>query len=34
VIEVVGAVDSENRNVGVNDKKGGMSQEWDIIYVD
>jgi len=34
VIEVVGAVDSENRNVGVNNAKGGMGQEWDIIYVD
>jgi hypothetical protein len=34
VIEVVGAVDAENRNVGVNNAKGGMAQEWDIIYVD
>lgn len=34
VIEVIGAVDAENRNVGVNNAKGGMGQEWDIIYVD
>lgn len=34
VVEVVGAVDNENRNIGVNDAKGGMHQEWDIIYVD
>jgi hypothetical protein len=34
VLEVQGNVDSENRNIGVLAKKGGINQQWDIMYVD
>jgi hypothetical protein len=34
VLEVVGKVDAENRNIGVNSKNNQIHQQWDIVYVD
>jgi len=34
VMEVVGNVDQENRNIGVNGRNNGLHQQWDIVYVD
>jgi hypothetical protein len=34
VLEVIGNVDAENRNIGVNAQKNGLWQQWDIKYVD
>jgi hypothetical protein len=33
-MEVVGNVDQENRNIGVNSRNNGLHQQWDIVYVD
>jgi hypothetical protein len=33
-LEVVGNVDQENRNIGVNNQSNGLHQQWDIIYAD
>jgi hypothetical protein len=33
-MEVIGNVDQENRNIGVNNNGNGLHQEWDIIYAD
>jgi hypothetical protein len=33
-LEVQGNVDQENRNIGVLNKKGGINQQWDIVYAD
>lgn len=34
-MEVVGNVDTENRNIGVNPQNNnGLNQQWDIIYAD
>jgi hypothetical protein len=34
VVEVIGNVDAENRNIGVNNQNNGIHQQWDIAYVD
>ena len=34
VLEVYGKQDSENRNIVVGNRKGGLYQEWEILYVD
>jgi hypothetical protein len=34
VLEVVGNVDAENRNIGVNNQNNGIHQQWDIVYAD
>jgi hypothetical protein len=34
VLEVVGNVDAENRNIGVNTQSNGIHQQWDIVYAD
>jgi hypothetical protein len=34
VLEVIGNVDAENRNIGVNAQNNGIHQQWDIMYVD
>jgi hypothetical protein len=34
VLEVIGNVDAENRNIGVNKQNNGIHQQWDIMYVD
>jgi len=34
VLEIQGALDNENRNIGVNTNKNGIHQQWDIVYVD
>jgi hypothetical protein len=34
VMEVVGNVDQENRNIGVNSRNNGLHQQWDIVYAD
>jgi len=34
VLEVVGNVDAENRNIGVNNNNNGIHQQWDIVYAD
>jgi hypothetical protein len=34
VLEVVGNVDAENRNIGVNTQSNGLHQQWDIVYAD
>jgi hypothetical protein len=33
-LEVVGNVDSENRNIGVNTQNNGIHHQWDIVYAD
>ena len=33
-MEVAGNVDTENRNIQVNNQGKGLHQEWDIIYAD
>jgi hypothetical protein len=34
VIEIVGGIDAENRNIGLNSKNNKIHQQWDVIYVD
>jgi len=34
VLEVKNGLDNENVNVEVNNKHGGLSQQWYIVYVD
>jgi hypothetical protein len=34
VVEVIGGVDAENRNIGVNTDNTGIHQDWDIVYAD
>jgi hypothetical protein len=34
VLEVVGGIDAENRNIGVNNRNNKIHQQWDIVYVD
>jgi hypothetical protein len=34
VLEVVGNVDQENRNIGVNVQRNQIHQQWDIVYAD
>lgn len=34
VMDVSGGVDTENRNVIVYNKHGGLNQQWDVYYVD
>jgi hypothetical protein len=34
VLEVVGNVDAENRNIGVNSQNNQIHQQWDIVYTD
>jgi hypothetical protein len=34
VVEVQGNIDSENRNIMVNNKNGKINQQWDIVYAD
>jgi hypothetical protein len=34
VLDVSGNVDQENRNIVVQNKNGGLNQQWDIIYAD
>jgi hypothetical protein len=34
VLTVEGNVDAENRNIAVYPRKGGLYQEWDLVYAD
>jgi hypothetical protein len=34
VLDVSGNIDQENRNIQVQNKNGGMNQQWDIVYAD
>jgi hypothetical protein len=34
VVEVVGKIDQENRNIGVNTHNKQIHQQWDIVYAD
>jgi hypothetical protein len=34
VLDVSGNVDQENRNIVVQNKNGGLNQQWDIVYAD
>jgi hypothetical protein len=34
VLEVVGKLDGENRNIGVNKQMNEIHQQWDIVYAD
>jgi len=34
VVEVHGNVDDEQRNIVLGDNKGGLNQQWDLVYVD
>jgi hypothetical protein len=34
VLEIVGGVDGENRNIGVNTNSKKIHQQWDVVYAD
>ena len=34
VLDVSGNIDQENRNIEVQNKNGGLNQQWDITYAD
>jgi hypothetical protein len=34
VVEIVGKLDTENRNIGVNTHNKQIHQQWDIVYAD
>jgi len=34
VMDVSGNVDTENRNIIMHPKNGGLNQQWDLVYAD